>query len=709
MLILSVSIALLAFAVYSEYTANWIGVTFKSNPHGYGILVKTVKKEELSSQINKDDIVVAFRNSQLGTVAVDIDTMQPRPSLYSRGSIKQYQAFLGNETRLASLLTQDAMDIVFIDGKTVTVNTEKRPWTQIPYNFWIQILCAIVSLVIGFIVYIRKKLESVTLHYCVAIYGFFILAVSWAIMMNRGLGINGEFFRILDAMSHFGIALIMGGILSLVWVYPRKLEPYWIPALIYPLFLIFWLIDAFFLIESLAFAFYSPLFFAFALSTTFAIQQWRATEKLPADRTVLKWIFSFLYTACSFLLFFVFVPRVLSSFTLVSPNVEYILLLFIFIGLALAITRYRMVNLEFWWSIMWGGYFTLTIIAVIYFILITTIEINSVLALSVAIFFGAITFYPFRQWVKSRIKTAPQNELDRFLPTLVDMLFTARSNVSLSNQWESILNRIFRPITLTARKNPVNEVHIAHNGVVLRVPDFMPEYAIELAYSNNGTRLFVNEDVQLAQTMYELTRKAIHLNEARSKGAEEERQRIVRDLHDDVGAKLITIIHRAGNTQVAELCRSALQDIRDIMSYLGGGVYSLLAMIADWRNEADSRCEAANIRVDWMQQEHIPNFDIDSRTRMNLTRVFRESVTNAIKHGEASTIEIAIDYLKRNFYLTITDDGKAKDISTFVKGRGLHNMADRMKEIGGKIDWAQNKPQGVIVKISINLNNEDNT
>jgi signal transduction histidine kinase len=217
----------------------------------------------------------------------------------------------------------------------------------------------------------------------------------------------------------------------------------------------------------------------------------------------------------------------------------------------------------------------------------------------------------------------------------------------------------------------------------------------------------VQEDVQLAQTMYELTRKAIHLNEARNKGAEDERQRIVRDLHDDVGAKLITIIHRAGTTQVADLCRSALQDIRDIMSYLGGGMYPLLAMIADWRNEVNARCEAAGINAVWQQQHAIPNFDIDSRTRMNLTRVMRESVTNAIKHAEPTELNIGIDYLDRQFYVTVMDDGKAMHINQFIKGRGLHNMRDRMREIQGSIEWLQNQPHGCIVNISFSLSGEE--
>jgi len=706
-LLLFIVLLFLTLAITKTINANWLGMTFQPNPKGYGIEILDIKANRLKSKFSAGDIIVAFRNQDVGTVPLDSDSVGPRTRIYTRDFVKPYRDFLKNETRLHKILQSPSLHVVLINGKSISVRTYKRPLSAIPLNFWIQLASAIIALIIGYKVYAAKGDQDATYHYLAAILGFFIMACCWAIIMNRPIAIHGDLYRALVITSHFGIALFISGLLSFVWCYPRKLQPQWMPYLIYLSYFIFWTIDSLHLLDSLAFSFYSPMFFAFAFATVFATLQWKATEKLPADRTVLKWIFFFIYTSSSFILFFVFIPHTLTGFAIVSPNIEYGLILFICIGLAFAITRYRMVNLEFWWPIMWGGYFSITVGALIYFIIITSVELDSVLSLSVALLCGAITFYPFRQWVKSRLKTAPQNELDKYLPTLIDLLFTARSTVSLSMQWELILTRIFNPISLTSRKNPVHEVQIADNGVVLRVPDFQPEYAIELAYSNQGKRLFVNADVELAQTMYQLTRKAIDLNEARNKGAAEERERIVRDLHDDVGAKLITIIHRAENSQVADLCRSALQDIRDIMSYLGGGMYSVPAMLADWRNELVNRCQAAKILLHWEQSEVIPLVDIDSRTRMNLTRVYRETITNSIKHGEPDNIEISATYTDGVLSFIITDDGNATDITKFTKGRGLYNMRERIQEINGTISWSQNKPHGCITQVCLQIINKE--
>ncbi len=701
------ALGMLGYTAQQALNINWLGMTFKPNAKGYGIEVTAIRDPRLQGKIAPGDIIVALKHPQQGLVALDADTIRPRPSIYLRGSINRYNAFLENETRLYQLLKHADITAILINGKNITIHSYPRPVAAIPLNFWLQLAIALGALLLGYKVLFSQTNETSVIHYLFAVFGFYLMACCWALMMNRPLALNGSQFHFLDVGSHLGIGMMISGLLSLIWSYPRKLYPMWMPIVIYGIYFLFWLIDALHLIHSLAFAFYSPMFFAFAFATVIGVMQWRSTEKLPADRTVLKWMFFFIYTACSFILFFVFIPRTLGSFSLVSPNLEFALLLFIYIGLALAITRYRMVNLELWWSVMWGAYFALTVSALVYFILFTTLHLHPGWTLGLALLIGLVTFHPFRQWVRTRIRTAPQHELDTYLPTLVELLFSTRSTMALSLQWETILMRIFNPITLTSRKDPVETVQIASDGVVLRVPDFQPEYAIELAYSNQGKRLFVPDDVRMAQTMYELTRKAISLNEAKVKGAQEERERIVRDLHDDVGAKLITIIHRAGTSQVSELCRSALQDIRDIMSYLGGGSYALPAMLADWRNEAESRTEAARIALIWEQGELIPELHIDSRTRMNLTRVFRETITNAIKHGEPEQIEIRLHYQEGRLYLSITDDGKASDITQFVKGRGLHNMRDRIQEVGGNISWLQNQPSGVSVQVIIQLPNED--
>jgi len=697
------AILFLIICLYYTINQNWLGLTFQTNSQGYGIKIVNIYDNDLKKQLASGDVIVAFQNDNFGTAAVDSETIHPHPSNYSRESVSRYSSFLENENRLYNILKQESIQLILINGTSVNVNVLPRELKDVPFNFWIQIVFSILVVITGYFVFFKQRKETAIRHFLVSVSGFFITGSSWAVLMNRSVALNSDIYRIFDIFSHLGIVLIISGLLSMVWCYPRRLEPKKITKLIYSTLLLFWVIDSLQLIDSLIFSFYSPMFFSFAVITVFSVMQWQVTSKLPADRTILKWMFFFIFSVVGLLLLFVFMPRSLISFTLVSPNVEYALFLFLYFGIALVLTRYRMINLEFWWSIMWGAYFSISISALIYYILVTIVSVNSILILSISIFLGVISFYPFRQWIKLQFKTAPQHELEHYLPTLVELLFSTRSNHSLSLQWESILTRIFNPITLTSRKNPVDKVEIVSDGTILRVPDFQPEYALELAYSNQGKRLFVKDDVKLAQTMYQLTRKAIDLNLARSKGAEEERTRIVRDLHDDVGAKLITIIHRAGSSQVADLCRSALQDIRDIMSYLGGGLYPLPAMIADWRSEADLRCEAANIKLDWNQSDLITNIDLDSRTRMNLTRVFRESFTNSIKHGEPDLITTDIIFKDNILSISIKDNGQATDVNKFIKGRGLHNMKERMHEIDGTIHWEINQPHGVIVLVSIKI------
>ncbi|TAJ80989.1 MAG: hypothetical protein EPO42_03395, partial [Gallionellaceae bacterium] len=82
-----------------------------------------------------------------------------------------------------------------------------------------------------------------------------------------------------------------------------------------------------------------------------------------------------------------------------------------------------------------------------------------------------------------------------------------------------------------------------------------------------------------------------------------ERERIYRDLHDDVGAKLLGLAisaQRSNQTQDADLARSALQDLRDVVSRSAHSASRLDNLLANMRAETAQRVQAAGVALDWL-------------------------------------------------------------------------------------------------------------
>jgi signal transduction histidine kinase len=180
-----------------------------------------------------------------------------------------------------------------------------------------------------------------------------------------------------------------------------------------------------------------------------------------------------------------------------------------------------------------------------------------------------------------------------------------------------------------------------------------------------------------------------------------ERERIYADLHDDVGAKLLELIYRAETPQTAALARSALKDLRDVVSKTRGQPASLLESLSEMQLEAESRLGAAGIELNWIQDQSIPDKTLDSLQNLHLFRIVREAISNVIRHAGAQRLKIKLALIAGVLRIEVKDDGRGQ-ISA-EQGRGKSNMRQRTEELKGHITWRGATEGGTAVLLSIPL------
>lgn len=184
----------------------------------------------------------------------------------------------------------------------------------------------------------------------------------------------------------------------------------------------------------------------------------------------------------------------------------------------------------------------------------------------------------------------------------------------------------------------------------------------------------------------------------------EERERIYRDLHDDVGAKLLSLVYRAGSPESADLARAALQDLRDVVSTTQQGNLDLGAVCADWRAECEQRLSEAGISLDWTQPNNLDGFDLTQPQALNLGRILREAVSNLIKHAQARNAWVRISLDADSLSLLIRDDGVGcNGTSLRPAGRGVHNMEQRAGRIGAIFTRHNHADGGCEVRVRLPL------
>ncbi|MFM7332562.1 MAG: sensor histidine kinase, partial [Brachymonas sp.] len=250
---------------------------------------------------------------------------------------------------------------------------------------------------------------------------------------------------------------------------------------------------------------------------------------------------------------------------------------------------------------------------------------------------------------------------------------------------------------------------ILNMGQSLGLPAVGDLPALRLELAARGARLFNPGDVQLSQELLALMAQALEGQRAFARGAEQERRRIAADLHDDLGARLLSIA-QAANTPAAsqttaEMARQALDDMRLSVRGLSAEPAPASQVMADWRSEVMQRLHAASLHVDWQADEPPDNLRLDARTQVQLTRILREAISNLIRHAGASRCCVELRFTEHKLLLRIQDDGQGlpQSPASIRSGHGLLNIERRAHRLGGQHRFGSSPLGGTLVEVQIPL------
>lgn len=187
---------------------------------------------------------------------------------------------------------------------------------------------------------------------------------------------------------------------------------------------------------------------------------------------------------------------------------------------------------------------------------------------------------------------------------------------------------------------------------------------------------------------------------------EKERKRIAADLHDDLGAKLLTIVHTSDSERISTLAREALEEMRLSVRGLTGRPVQLADALADWRAETVSRLSQANIEADWRNPVDEIDQQLSARVFVQTTRILREAVSNIIKHSGASQCKVRISVDAMHFGLLVQDNGKGIAMELDGKldrGHGMSSMKHRAKQLMGQCLVESGPGYGTVIRLTIPL------
>jgi signal transduction histidine kinase len=203
---------------------------------------------------------------------------------------------------------------------------------------------------------------------------------------------------------------------------------------------------------------------------------------------------------------------------------------------------------------------------------------------------------------------------------------------------------------------------------------------------------------------------------------EKERNRISKDMHDDLGSGLtkIAIMSEVVKKQIHEpekakqqlenisaTSRELVDNLQDIIWILNPKNDTLENLAAYIREYTLKFFEPFGVEIQFHYPENFSHIQLSEETRRNIFLTVKEIFNNIAKHAWCNTVQVTIIYSSTEINLTIKDDGKGFDLNNVRQfGNGLINMQNRIEQIGGKYEIVSEQNKGTKTKIEIPHTND---
>ncbi len=206
---------------------------------------------------------------------------------------------------------------------------------------------------------------------------------------------------------------------------------------------------------------------------------------------------------------------------------------------------------------------------------------------------------------------------------------------------------------------------------------------------------------------------ALTLRARRVRAHEQERfrNRLARDLHDEIGSNLAGIAvlsetaaqpggENEGDLQeIHRIAKESSEAMREVLWLVGARQEMGIDLGTQMQTAAARLLPGRAIR--WLRlPEHLPaSWSMDTRRQVFL--FFKEALTNIVRHARADSVEISAGVTGGLFELRIKDNGRGFDVATAPAGLGLHSLRDRAKSLNGNFTIESMPGSGTLVILTI--------
>jgi signal transduction histidine kinase len=174
-----------------------------------------------------------------------------------------------------------------------------------------------------------------------------------------------------------------------------------------------------------------------------------------------------------------------------------------------------------------------------------------------------------------------------------------------------------------------------------------------------------------------------------------------------IGQQAVTELQSELIDTTNEVLSKAISDLRNISHNLHGGYVSRNGLQEAVEKEVNYINGSRSVNANLITNGAV--YSLESERELLIFRIVQEAINNGLKHANAETIEVSLNYLPDSFTVMIRDDGDGFDntLSKQSKGLGLSNMKNRAALLNGELYIESTIPRGTIITLTVKTKTND--
>jgi signal transduction histidine kinase len=190
----------------------------------------------------------------------------------------------------------------------------------------------------------------------------------------------------------------------------------------------------------------------------------------------------------------------------------------------------------------------------------------------------------------------------------------------------------------------------------------------------------------------------------------EERQKLMRDMHDGLGSHLMSTLAlmkrgTLSQQEIESIIADCIDELKLTIDSLEPVERDLLVVLGNLRYRLEPRLRSAGIQLEWAVTDLPPLDYLDPENVRSVLRIVQEAFTNTLKHANATriTLSTGVDRVANRVWVRVTDDGQSCDFEKVRRGRGLSNMQSRAAKLRGEVEVVPLRGGGTCMNLFLPL------